>query len=88
MQAPMVRLLQVLKLSMDNTSTLMTEAKLRVVLLRMQMVLIASMMSVTGERFWLSSSSQQGDNNWYYIGANGKSVTGEVKNWWTILITC
>ena len=43
MQVLMVRLLQVLKLSMDNTSTLMQmEAKLKVVvLLRMQkMVLI------------------------------------------------
>ena len=27
-----------------------------------------------------------GDNNWYYIGANGKTVTGEVKLV-TILIT-
>ena len=59
MQALMVRLLQVLKLSMDNTSTLMqTEAKLRVVLLRMQMVLIASMM-LQQVNAWLMSSSQQ-----------------------------
>jgi len=45
MQALTVRLLQVLKLSMDNTSTLKKmEVKLKVALLRMQMVPIASTM--------------------------------------------
>jgi hypothetical protein len=45
MQALTVRLLQVLKLSMDNTSTLKKmEVKLKVALLRMQTVPIASTM--------------------------------------------
>ena len=55
----MVRLLQVHKSSMANTSTSMKmEAKLRVVLLRMQMVLIASTM-LQQVNAWLMNSSQQ-----------------------------
>ena len=59
MQALTVRLLQVLKLSMDNTSTLKKmEVKLKVALLRMQMVPIASTM-LQQVNVWLMNSSQQ-----------------------------
>ena len=34
--------------------------------------------AATGERL-TNEFFTTGDNNWYYIGANGKSVTGEVK---------
>ena len=55
----MVLPLQVLKLSMDNTSTLKKmEVKLKVALLRMQMVPIASTM-LQQVNVWLMNSSQQ-----------------------------
>ena len=59
MQALTVRLLQVLKLSMDNNFTLKKmEVKLKVALLRMQMVPIASTM-LQQVNVWLMNSSQQ-----------------------------
>ena len=66
------------KLSMDNTLTLMqTEAKLREGVKNADGT-YSKYDAATGERL-TNEFSTTGDNNWYYIGANGKTVTGEVK---------
>lgn len=58
------------QLSMDNTSTLMqTEAKLRVVLIECRWY--SKYDAATGEQRLTNEFFTTGDNNWYYIGANG-----------------
>ncbi len=77
MQALMVRLLQVLKLSMDNTSTLMQHSRLRVLLGEMRWYTHSKYDAATGERLTNEFSGNR-RQQLYHIGATVSKI-GEVK---------
>ena len=75
----MVRLLQVHKSSMANTYIFNADgSQVKGGVVKNADGTYSKYNASTGERL-TNEFFTTGDNNWYYIGANGKSVTGEVK---------